>query len=376
MKQFIISIAALFLVNLSLNAQLQHYKNSDSLHAIMKRYTDAGLPGAALAIYSEKDGWWAGAEGYAKVEEKLHMANSHLQYLQSISKTYMAVAILKLYEQGKILLDSSIVKYLPVKYRRFVKHANKITVRMLLNHTSGIAEYSDDPGFVTFILERPLQSFDVMDVMKTIEDKELMFTPGSRHYYANTNYELLALIADSLTGNHAAFISSVIFKPLGLDHTYYRNDAGYLHYPQLVDSYWDVLNTGRPANITAIQKANVSSFIGDDGIVCTTTDAVKFLKGLVEGKLLSPSSMAEMETWVNDASGNPIYGLGLVHYAAGGLTGIGHSGGGIGGGCILMYVPERKLYLFMATNLGTLFEGELASKASQMKDEILATVLQ
>ena len=52
------------------------------------------------------------------------------------------------------------------------------------------------------------------------------------------------------------------------------------HYHQLVNSYWDVLNTGRPANITAMQQANVASFIGDDGIVCTTTDAVKFLRGL------------------------------------------------------------------------------------------------
>jgi D-alanyl-D-alanine carboxypeptidase len=375
MKQLIISIA-LFLTTLSLKAQSQHFRNSDSLHAIMKKYTDAGLPGVALAIYSEKDGWWAGAEGYAKIEKKIHMVNSHLQYLQSISKTYMAVAILKLYEQGKILLDSSIIKYLPRKYRHFVKHADRITVRMLLNHTSGIAEYSDDPEFVTFILEHPLHTFDITDIMKTIEDKELMFMPGSRHYYSNTNYELLALIADSLTGNHAAFISSVIFKPLGLDHTFYRNDTGYLRYPQLVDSYWDVLNTGRPANVTAIQKTNVSSFIGDDGIVCTTTDAIKFLKGLVEGKLLSPATLEQMETWVNDHDGNPIYGLGLVHYSAGGLSGFGHSGGGIGGGCILMYVPEKKLYIFMATNLGTLFEGELTAKANQMKDEILATVLQ
>jgi D-alanyl-D-alanine carboxypeptidase len=376
MKRLFLSVIFLFLANLFLKAQNQPVKNSDSLHAIMKKYTDAGLPGVALAIYSEKYGWWAGAEGYAKLEKKLHMTNAHLHYLQSISKTYMAAAILKLYEQGKILLDSPIMKYLPGKYRHYLKHANQVTVRMLLNHTSGIAEYSDDPAFVTFILEHPLRSFDVSDVLKIIELKDLIFIPGSRHSYSNTNYELLAVIADSLTGDHAAFISNYILKPLELTHTYYRNDPGYLHYTQLVDSYWDVLNTGRPANVTAIQKTNVSSFIGDDGMVCTSTDAVKFLKGLVEGKLLSPSTMAEMETWVDDREGNPIYGLGLVHYAAAGLTGFGHSGGGIGGGCILMYVPEKKVYIFMATNLGTLFEGELTSKANQLKDEILATVLQ
>ena len=96
----------------------------------------------------------------------------------------------------------------------------------------------------------------------------------------------------------------------------------------------------------------------------------------MEGKLLSASTLTEMKTWVNDDQGNPVYGLGLVHYAAGGLEGYGHSGGGIGGGCILIYVPEKKLYVFMATNIGTLFEGSLPAKANQMKDEILVTLLQ
>ncbi len=374
MKTLFIVISCMMLDS-SLHAQFPAYKKSDTLHAIMKKYTVSGVPGVAVAIYSEKDGWWAGAEGYARIEDKTPMANHHLQYLQSVSKTYMAVAILKLYEQGKIQLDSPITKYLPEKYAGSVKHAGRITVRMLLNHTSGIAEYSDDPVFVAFLLEHPLQRFDISEILKTIKDKELLFTPGSRHAYSNTNYELLALMADSLTGNHADFISKTIFQPLDLKHSFYRNDPAYLNYPQLVNSYWDVLNTGKPANISAMQKVNVSSFIGDDGIVCTTTDAVKFLKGLVEGKLLSASTLAEMETWVNDGEGNPIYGLGLVHYAAGGMTGYGHSGAGIGAGCMLIYVPEKKTYIFMATNIGTLFPGLLPEKVNQMKDEILATVL-
>src|SRR6185295_10458275 len=99
-------------------------------------------------------------------------------------------------------------------------------------------------------------------------------------------------------------------------------------------------------------------------------------KGLIEGKLLSTKTLAEMETWVNDNAGNPVYGLGLVHYAAGGLVGYGHSGGGIGAGCILMYIPAKRLYVFIATNIGTLFEGSLPAKANQLKDELLGTLLQ
>ena len=122
--------------------------------------------------------------GYSKVEDRTPMNNNNLQYLQSVSKTYMAVAILQLYEQGKIQLDATITKYLPAKYSQYLKHAGNITVRMLLNHTSGIPEYSDDPAFITYVMEHPLQPFSTEQVLKTIEDKELSFVPGSRHYHA------------------------------------------------------------------------------------------------------------------------------------------------------------------------------------------------
>ena len=202
-----------------------------------------------------------------------------------------------------------------------------------------------------------------------------MFEPGTKHSYSNTNYLLLAMIADVITGDHAKYMVEKIFKPLGLNHTFYRSSNGYLNYPDLTDSYWDVLNSGRPANITPLQKANVAMLKGDDGIVCTTTDAIKFLKGLVEHKLLHDSTFALMQHWVNDDKGNPIYGLGLVHYEAGGLVGFGHSGGGIGAGCVLIYVPSKKTYLFMATNLGVLVESDLSKKADMMKDEILGALL-
>lgn len=389
MKRFFLSIAVLAFTAISLKAQNvnnkdyslnvsvnEHYAKSDSLHAIMKRYVKTGLPGVAMAIYSEKDGWWAGAEGYEKVETKSPMQNSNLQYLQSVSKTYMAVAILQLQEQGKIALDAPITEYLPAKYAADVKNAGSITVRMLLNHTSGVPEYSTDPAFVSYVMEHPVQKLTTEFVISTIAGKESMFTPGSKHAYSNTNYELLAVIADAITGNHATYIAKNIFGKLDLKNTFYRNDPQYLHYEKLVDSYWDVLNTGKPANITPIQRANVSSYIGDDGIVCTPVDAIKFFKGLNEGKLISEASLKEMKTWVNGNDGKPIYGLGLEHYEAGGIEAFGHSGGGVGAGCILLYIPVAKTYVFIATNIGTLFTGSLPEKADQLKNELLGQILQ
>jgi D-alanyl-D-alanine carboxypeptidase len=212
--------------------------------------------------------------------------------------------------------------------------------------------------------------------LKFLANEVPQFAPGSQYKYTNTNYLLLALIADSITGDHAVYIGENILKPLGLKNTHYRNDPGYLHYKNLVDSYWDVLNTGVPANVTQMQKANVASLKGDDGIVCTPIDAVLFLKGLMEGQLLKETSLELMQDWVQNKSGNPVYGMGLSYFAQGGLVGCGHGGGGIGAGCLLLYVPSKKTYVFIATNVGVLIEGRLPRKADAMKNKLLAVILE
>ncbi|MEN0052884.1 MAG: hypothetical protein AAGC65_04410 [Mucilaginibacter sp.] len=82
-----------------------------------------------------------------------------------------------------------------------------------------------------------------------------------------------------------------------------------------------------------------------------------------------------MLQWVNGADGKPVYGLGLEFFEAGGIQAYGHSGGGIGAGCILLYIPAAKTYVFISTNIGTLFPGDLPAKAGQLKDELLMNLL-
>lgn len=353
----------------------QNYSKAVVLDSIMRQYTTNAMPGLSIAVYTEAEGWWAGAHGYASLENKTPMQNCHLQYLQSVSKTYMAVAILQLKEQGKIVLDAPITKYLPVAYSKYIKNAGKITVRMLLNHTSGIPEYNENTAFVSEIIEHPLRNFSAMDCLKAIANDEPLSEPGSKYKYINTNYLLLALIGDAITGDHAAFIRKNIFKPLDLDNSYYGNDHSYLQGLNLPQSYWDVFNNGKPVNATNFQKMTVVCSKGDDGIVCTTTDAIKFLKGLMEGKLLNAESMKEMLDFVKDEKGNKRYGLGLIYFDLGGNFAYGHGGGGIGAGCGLLYIPSHKMYLFFATNLGVFIETELVKKAGEFRDAVITTLL-
>jgi D-alanyl-D-alanine carboxypeptidase len=135
------------------------------------------------------------------------------------------------------------------------------------------------------------------------------------------------------------------------------------------------MNTGRPADISKFQQETVASSKGDDGIVCTPVDAVKFLKGLMEGKLLNEASMKEMLDFVTDEKGNKRYGMGMIYFDLEGIAAYGHGGGGIGAGCILAYIPSAKLYLFLATNVGVLVVSDLSKKADDMKNEVLMTLL-
>jgi D-alanyl-D-alanine carboxypeptidase len=351
-----------------------NYSKAKEIRPVIDQLVTEGIPGCALAIYSN-EGWWTSAAGVAKIENNTPMEACHLQYLQSVSKTYMAVGILKLYEQGKIDLQAPMTNYLPEKYARYITGGDRVTMQMLLNHTSGIPEYNFQPDYVAKFLQHTDYKFEPEEYLKYIEDKPLDFEPGSKYSYRNTNYVLLALIADALTGDHTAFLSETIFKPLGLNNTFYRHEAGYLNYPQLVNSYWDRYSSSIVENVSQMQRNNVASLIGDDGIVATPVDAVKFLRGLMEGQLLLPSTLDFMKTWAKDSKGNPAYGLGLDYTMFQGEVAYGHSGGGIGAGCNLYYFPNQNIYVFIAINLGTVTDSPIHKAAENSIDKFYGVLL-
>lgn len=373
MKPVLVLAAAWLSMNSFAYGQTQ-FSKAAALQAVMDSFTKKDLPGVGITVYSE-EGWWSSASGYAQVETKNAMTTSTVHYLQSVSKTYLAVAILQLYEQKKISLDDVIGKYLPAKFTRFLPATETVTIRMLLNHTSGMPEYNCHPRYTARVLLYPQQPVPAEDMVMALEGEPLQFTPGSRYSYTNTNYLLLAMVADKITGDHAAYIRKNIFQSLQMNHSWYDPQRMKVDYPGMTDSYWDILNTGRPANITPMQKTNVATMMGDDGVVSTTTDAVIFLRGLMEGKLLKPATLTMMQQWVRNDAGRLAYGLGLIHFEDNGLEGVGHGGGGLGAGCILIYVPSKKIYLFLATNIGVVVDGLGGIKANDFKNAVLQVLM-
>lgn len=344
-----------------------------TLQRLMDKYTAKAIPGISLAIY-DSSGYWYGASGYSKIENKTPMTPCNLQYSQSVSKTYLAVAILKLYEKGKINLDRLITQYLAEDVISKVKGADKMTVRMLLNHTSGVAEYNDKPAYVTYLLQHPLHVFSTMDYLDFIKNSEVQFPAGSKYRYTNTNYELLALIADHITGSHAEYMRDNIFIPLGLVNSYYHS-YNYLNNSELVNSYWDRYSNGQLENCSEMQKVNVGSLIGDDGMIATPVDYIKFLKALMSGKILQPSTLNEMFSFINNPSDGGAYGLGIHKHVYKGFIEYGHSGGGIGSGCYLAYFPHNMTYLFIAINIGTSVNSPIFDDAGKIVDDVFDVLI-
>lgn len=348
------------------------YSKAQQIQKLLDGFTAEGLPGVAVAVYTPKEGYWAGASGFARLEDKNAMQICHLQYSQSVAKTYMAVGMLKLVEAGKIELDKPITTYLPAKLSDNITDAETITVRMLLNHTSGIPSYSLDTDYITVFLQNPLRSYTGEEYLSFIRKASLLFKPGSYFDYSDTNYLLLALIANHVHGDHARLIRQSVLIPLNLQQTFYHN---FQQQPNLVNSYFDRFGDGKLENVSRMQQVNVNSLTGDDGLVASPLDFVKFLQGLFAGKLLSDKSMKTMMTWVNDKKGEPSYGMGLYHAYYSGQLAYGHGGAGLGAGCGLYYFPEKQLYVFVGTNMGTLTDGPYVRKAGEMKDQLMDLLL-
>nr|WP_299342364.1 serine hydrolase domain-containing protein [Allomuricauda sp.] len=352
----------------------ENHPKSQKVSEILKEFVQNGCPGASIAILDD-NGWWLHSAGLASLEANEPMTDNHLHYLQSVAKTYMAVAVLKLYETGKLQLENPITKHLDSHVSQMIQRADEITVRMLLNHTSGIPEYNFDPDYATTLLQHPETVFKSEDYITYIKGKNLDFEPGSRYSYRNTNYVLLSMIVDNITGGHGDFIRTQVFEPLHLKSTYYQISPEKLKDEKLPNSYWDRYSNGILEDVSFLQQQNVAHMVGDDGIVTSTQEAILFLKGLLEGELLKEATLKEMMTWVM-RNEKPAYGLGLAHNEVAGERFYGHSGGGLGAGCELRYFPDKHLYMFIAINIGTVTESPLHLKLIEIRERLYQSLLE
>ena len=288
---------------------------------------DAGHP-AALAAVTKADGSTVGvAVGKGNLETGEAPPLDGEVRIGSISKTFTAVVIMQLVQEGKITLDEPIETYLPGLLHGEGIDGAKITVRQLLQHTSGLPEYTDQIG-----LEDPFANRDkyysARDTLDLALSKPAAFEPGSQFKYTNTNYIVLSLLAEKVTHRPLAEqITKRIIEPLGLSHTYYPGPGE----ENIRGTHPHAYTRNNQGQLEDITRQDPSAAGGAGAMISTPSELTKFLQAAFNGTLLNQDSITEMKKTVDTSnlSGVPGsgYGLGILSMPLSCGTAWGHSGG-------------------------------------------------
>ena len=232
----------------------------------------------------------------------------------------MATVVLQLVQEGRLALDQPVARWLP----GLLADGGTITVRELLNHTSGLFDYTHDPAFIA--ARNANQVFQPAQLVAIAESHPQVFPPGTVWQYSNTNYIVLGLLIQAVTHHSVGWeLGHRIFGPLGLRHTSFpattAHIAGYhLH------GYALLTVGGKPYDVTYI---NPSGAWAAGAIVSTASDLSRFYQALLGGRLLSSQMLREMKTGVEETPGDPTvqYGLGIERDAnpCGTIWGLGGS---------------------------------------------------
>lgn len=344
---------------------------------LLDKYVGEGLPGLVALIKTPDDGLWIGASGYARIEDKTPMEKGSVLYSASVGKTYTSVAIMLLQEEGKLDIDDKMNKYLSKDVCDKIPNGNKVTIRQLLNMSSGIPNSDAQMKFISSILNDPF-SFTTKDAIEVVYNLRPYYEPGEGANYSSTNTNLLTYIIDEVTGEpHCKYFETHIIAPLGVQNTYKGQEG--LPKPQgLVNGYFDRHGDGKIENVSDINYHLTTVLTGSAGMMATAYDYYVFIEALMKGNLVSPQSLQEMTTWNSnyESSSGTTYGLGLFR-RTGPKYGykIGHDGDGMGNGIKMFYFPEHDITIVTATNIGTFLSSGLSNKFYiDFQDELLDIV--
>jgi CubicO group peptidase (beta-lactamase class C family) len=311
------------------------------------------FPGALMYVNSPELGAWKGAAGLGDIETGATMRPDDEFRAGSIMKPFVAVVILQLVEEGLFSLDDPMTAVLPASVTDRFAGSDQITVRMLLNHTSGIPEWSTEAADAQ-VGSDPAKVWEVEEFLDLAAAQEPTFAPGEEHAYSNTNYNLLGLVIEEATGRSwRAEVSQRIIQPLGLENTYLPEPGDTSIAGSHARGYEPV--DGQLVDFTGVDPS-MAGAAGGGALVTTAADLARFLAAVLAGELFQQSgALDEMLTFVDapDEAGVPYwYGLGMEKYVLpGGVEMIGHLGCTAGYCSAVHYLPAQDITVAAMINL-------------------------
>ncbi len=272
------------------------------LQPILDEVVAAGAPGITAHIQSPTQ-TLSLTSGVADRDTGAPMTPDLYARIGSSTKSFVATVILQLVNEGSLSLEHLVSQWVPWPAET-PPQCQAITVRQLLNHTSGLFAFTDDQGWLASALKG--QIFDPHELVSIAVKHPLHFTPGTGCKYSNTDYTLAGLIIEKVTGHSLGDqLDTRIFRRLELNHTIYPTSTqmpephakGYAFVPDV--GYVELTHTVHP-----------SAYWGAGAIISTATDLGKFFRELLSGTLLPPNLLNAMKETVADAQGVE-FGLGI-----------------------------------------------------------------
>ncbi|MBL4569275.1 MAG: beta-lactamase family protein [Flavobacteriaceae bacterium] len=326
-------------------------KESQAIDSIFAQFNKADVPGCALGII--KDGKLIYAKGYGMANMEYQIPNdaNSVFRIGSTSKQFTAACIVLLAEKGKLKLDNKLDQYFP----DFPKYANSISIRNLLNHTSGIRDYLTISYLKGLGDDDYYKDNDIMNWL--VNQSDLNFKPGEEYLYSNSGYWLLGQIVEKVSGkNMADFAQKEIFEPLGMNNTHFHND-----HTQIVKNR----ASGYVPNGKDNYKISMTTLdmIGDGGIFTTINDIKKWDDAYYSSNVLKKefwNVMTQQGVLNNGEVISYASGLGIGKYK--GLKTIRHGGAFVGFRADLLRFPEQRLSIAIFANRGDASPSRMANK--------------
>lgn len=298
--------------------------------------------GAAVLVARGDEVLYRGARGMASIELGVPLSPDQAFRIGSVTKQFAAVGLLKLVEAGKVALDDPLSKYLP-EY----PNAAKISVRQLLDHTSGVKSYTDVAGVMDGPIRMDLSTAALIDSFK---DQPADFAPGEGWAYNNSGYVLVGAVIEAASGKSwHAHLNDVLFAPAGLKSTVYgANDA---LISGMANGY--TVRDGRvaPAAFLSMTQPHAAG-----ALVSTVDDLHRWNRALHGGKLLGEDLYTEMVTPAGKAA-PANYGFGIARGTLRGRTQLQHGGGIFGFASHLLYVPQGEISVAVLQNADAMVNG-------------------
>jgi D-alanyl-D-alanine carboxypeptidase len=303
------------------------------------------LVGAAAAVVIPGQGTWKGATGKSAQGQKL--STEMLFGIGSVTKTYTAAVIHQLAEEGKLSLNDSLFKFLPA----FENIDTTIQIRQLLNHTSGIFNYTNHPDWAPSVNADLNRIWEPMDIAASFVNKPY-FKKGAGWTYSNTNYLLLGMIIQNITGNKvSAEIRERLLKPAGLNDTYFDIEEE-IPQSQIAHNWTDITGDKIADDVTGLPRQAINSMAwAAGGMMATPEDIAVWAQHLFKGNVLTEETCGEMLKFRSLSLGVVTgWGLGVARVSDNGKIYYGHGGNTFGYAADMQFSPSDSVSVGVVIN--------------------------